>query len=329
MSSIVKMQEVLNLEAESLKKTASNLSNQASEVAQLEKVFLNLMNFNGSLVFCGVGKSGIIAQKLAATFTSLGLNSFFLHPVEALHGDLGRVKENDSIVLISKSGTTEEIIKLLPYLPVKKENLIGLLGNINSSIGKNCGLVFDCSVEKEACINNQAPTTSTTVALAMGDAMAVLYEDMVGLSKEGFAVNHPGGILGKSLRMKVKDLLIPLSECAVVDTNSKLKDVILLMTKFPTGACAVVDQGQFVGVLVEGDIRRTFTHKNSGLETPVSEIVNRQPITSFLEELAFDALLKMETKNRSVHVLPVVEKNSFKGFIRLHDLLKEGFALPK
>jgi len=323
------MQDVLNLEAESLKKAASNLSKQASEVAQLENVFLSLMNFNGSLVFCGVGKSGIIAQKLAATFTSLGLNSFFLHPVEALHGDLGRVKENDSIVLISKSGTTEEIIKLLPYLPVKKENLIGLLGNSNSSIGKSCGLVLDCSVEKEACINNQAPTTSTTVALAMGDAMAVLYEDMVGLSKEGFAVNHPGGILGKSLRMKVKDLLIPLSECAVVDTNSKLKDVILLMTKYPTGACAVVDQEQFVGVLVEGDIRRTFTNKTSGLETSVSDIVNRQPITSFLEELAYDALLKMETKNRSVHVLPVVEKNSFKGFIRLHDLLKEGFSLPK
>ncbi len=329
MSPLERMQQVLNLEADSLRNAALKLIDQKEEIEKLEKIFTDLIAFNGALVFCGVGKSGIIAQKLSATFTSLGLNSFFLHPVEALHGDLGRVKENDCIVLISKSGTTEEILKLLPYLPVKSEKLVGLLGSVKSSIAKSCGVVLDCSVEKEACINNQAPTTSTTLALAMGDAMAVLYENMVGLSKEGFAINHPGGILGKSLRMKVKDLMIPLSECALVDMNSKLKDVILLMTKFPTGACAVVDNEKFVGVLVEGDIRRTFTSKASGLETLVLEIVNKTPISTFPEELAYEALLKMESKNRSVYVLPVVEEGKFKGFIRLHDLLKEGFSLPK
>jgi arabinose-5-phosphate isomerase len=237
------------------------------------------------------------------------------------------VGPEDAIVFISKSGTTEEILKVLPFLNIPKSRMVGLIGNRQSPIGENCSIVFDCSVEKEACINNQAPTTSSTLALAMGDAMAVLFEAQIGLSKEGFAINHPGGILGKSLRMKVKDLMIKSSQCAVVSSDQKLQDVILAMTKFPVSGCAVVDNGKFMGILVEGDIRRTFTKANQGLDTLVAKILNSNPISIGPEELAFEALQKMESKTRSIQILPVIEKSVFLGFIRLHELLKEGFSL--
>ncbi len=322
------MADVLRLEAKALERTASLLENAGSkEVDKLVGLLQELQATESALFFCGVGKSGIIAQKCASTFTSLGLPSFYLHPTEALHGDLGRLRKSDAIVFLSKSGTTEEILKLLPFIVTKKENRIGLIGATTSPIGAECGIFFDCSVEKEACINNQAPTTSSTVAIAMGDAMAVLLEALVGLSKEGFAVNHPGGILGKSLRMKVKDLMIKESVCPVVRPSQTLQEVILLMTKFPVGGCAIVENGKFLGILVEGDIRRTFTKENFGLKTAVVEIMNAKPISIGPEHLAFEALELMEGKSRSLQVLPVVENSRFLGFIRLHDLLKEGFSL--
>jgi arabinose-5-phosphate isomerase len=322
------MSNVLRLEAKALEVAAVLLESSASkEVEKLTHLFQQLIMSESALIFCGVGKSGIIAQKCASTFTSLGLPSFYLHPTEALHGDLGRVRSADAVVLISKSGTTEEILKLLPFLMTKKENLIGLIGASTSPISEYCGIVFDCSVEKEACINNQAPTTSSTVALAMGDAMAVLFESLTGLSREGFAVNHPGGILGKSLRMKVKDLMIKASSCPVLSPDQTLQEVILLMTKFPVSGCAIVNGEKFVGILVEGDIRRTFTRDNLGLKTLVRDIMNPNPVTITPEHLAFEALEMMENKTRSLQILPVIEDGKFLGFIRLHELLKEGFSL--
>jgi len=246
-----------------------------------------------------------------------------------LHGDLGRVDKNDAIVFITKSGTTEEIVKLLPFLLQERTNMIAMVGNINSSIASECDIVFDCSVEKEACINNQAPTTSSTLALAMGDAMAVVYEKWIGLSKEGFAANHPGGLLGKSLRIKVRDLMTKAQECPVVTSEQTLQDAILLMTQFPVGGCAVVDDNKFVGILVEGDIRRTFTRENQGLKTLVKNIMNTSPVIVGKDNLASEALLLMEGNKRSLQILPVVEEKEFLGFIRLHVLLKEGFSLPR
>jgi arabinose-5-phosphate isomerase len=322
------MTDVLKLEANSLLRAADLLEkNHAKDVERLAVVFDQLKAMNAAIIFCGVGKSGIIAQKCAATFTSLGLPSYFLHPTEALHGDLGRVGRNDAIVLLSKSGTTEEILKLLPFLQVPKSHRIALVGNASSPIAEACDIVFDCSVEKEACINNQAPTTSSTLALAMGDAMAVLFESYIGLSKEGFAVNHPGGILGKSLRMKVRDLTIKAEECAVLSSHQTLQDAILVMSKFPVGGCAIVDKGEFKGIIVEGDIRRTFTRENQGLQTTLDNIMNRAPTSIHPDQLAYEALALMESKTRSFHVLPVLEGTKFLGFIRLHDLLKEGFSL--
>lgn len=322
------MADVLRLEARALEHAADLLDKSGREqVRKLETLFHELRETDSALHFCGVGKSGIIAQKCASTFTSLGLPSFYLHPTEALHGDLGRLRKTDAVVFLSKSGTTEEILKLLPFLNTKKSHRIALIGASRSPIADQCGIFFDCSVEKEACLNNQAPTTSSTLALAMGDAMAVLLESLTGLSKEGFAINHPGGILGKSLRMKVKDLMIKESSCPIVQPTQTLQEVILLMTKYPVGGCAIVDEQKFLGILVEGDIRRTFTKENLGLKTQVKDIMNASPVFIGLENLAYEALEKMESHGRNFQILPVIEDEKFLGFIRLHELLKEGFSL--
>lgn len=324
------MADVLRLESHALLLAAEKIQAiHVAEVEKLVKLYQKLKETDAALIFCGVGKSGIIAQKLASTFTSLGLHSFYLHPTEALHGDLGRVTKDDAIVFLSKSGTTEEIVKLLPFLLQERTHMVALVGNCDSVIANECGIIFDCTVEKEACINNQAPTTSSTLALAMGDAMAVVYEKWIGLSKEGFAVNHPGGLLGKSLRIKVRDLMTKVQECPVVSPAQTLQDVILLMTKFPVGGCAVVEGDKFVGILVEGDIRRTFTKENQGLKTPVRDIMNINPISVGKDNLASEALLLMEGDKRSIQILPVLEDGIFLGFIRLHELLKEGFSLPR
>ena len=322
------MSNILKMEAQALLNAANLLEkNHKGDADKLNDLFDKLKNNGGSLIFCGVGKSGVIAQKCASTFSSVGLPSFFLHPTEALHGDLGRVGKNDAIVFLSKSGTTEELLKLFPFLSIPRENRIALVGKIASPVSEFSGIIFDCSVEKEACINDQAPTTSSTLALAMGDAMAVLFETHIGLSKEGFAINHPGGILGKSLRIKVRDLIVPANECPRLNPDQTLQEAILEMTRFPVGGAAVLIGDKMKGILVEGDIRRTFTKSNQGLETKISEIANYKPITIRPDQLAHEALELMETKEKLIQIIPVVENEKFLGFIRLHDLLKEGFSL--
>jgi arabinose-5-phosphate isomerase len=318
--------KVLELEAKAITEASQKLT--AGQVQDLVHLLKLLNGSRGSLIFCGVGKSGYIGQKLSSTFCSLGLPSYFLHPVEALHGDLGRVSSSDCIVFISNSGTTEEIIKLLPFLVIKKEQRIGLLGNENSPIAESCGLVFDCSVEKEACKNNQAPTTSSTLALAVGDAMAVIYEYLVGLSKEGFAFNHPGGLLGKSLRVKVSDIMVDASRCPILLPSSSVREAVLEMTKLPVGGCAIVEKGKFLGILVDGDIRRFLTQKIPDLDLSICEVMNKNPVSITPEVLAIDALYTMENRQSQIGILPVLdEKRGFLGFIRLHDILREGISL--
>ncbi len=299
------------------------------QIALLMQIFREIRLAKGQLVFCGVGKSALIGQKLASTFCSLGLPSFLLHPTEAMHGDLGRVGPEDAWVFISKSGTTEELLQLLPYIGSSPNRFIGLLGQIKTGLGEQCKLVFDCSVEKEACLNNQAPTTSTTAVLAIGDAMAVLWEHQSGLTKEGFARFHPSGFLGKSLSLKVSNLMCSSADCATVVPEDSLKDVLLKMTQFPLGLCAVIDEDNFCGLIVEGDIRR-FMNQNweSFSNTKAKDLMNERPIFVEPGELALDALEKMENRKTPVSVLPVILDGKFIGALRLHDLLREGFA-PK
>lgn len=316
--------QVLAKEARAIEAAAA-LNNEKT-ITKMIEIFGNLKANGGSLITVGVGKSGIIGQKISSTFSSLGLSSFYLHPTEALHGDLGRVKHNDAVLIISKSGSTEEILKLLPFLDISADSIIGLLGNVTSPLAQKCKVVLDCSVQEEACLNNQAPTTSTTVTLAIGDALAVIYEKLVGLSKEGFAQNHPGGFLGKSLSLKVSDLMVDRKECPTINLEESLQEVILKMTKFPVGLCAVIDNEKFLGIIVEGDIRRTLSSPQKGLQTKVKDIYNPKPVATQSDILAFTALEIMESRTNPINVMPVIDQEKFVGVLRIQDLFKEGFS---
>jgi arabinose-5-phosphate isomerase len=315
--------QVLISEAEALKLAASRFTD--AEAQKLVTIYELLAATGGSLIISGVGKSGHIATKIAATFSSLGLPSFFLHPTEAMHGDLGRVTKSDAIVLISKSGTTEELLNLLPYVQIPKERIVAIVGKVDSQIAHKSGVVLDASVEKEACLNDLAPTTSTTVALAMGDGMAVLYENVMGVSKEKFAINHPAGLLGKSLSLTVDRLMIKAVECPSVSETATLQDAILAMTQKPLGMCAILSGKKMLGIIVEGDIRRAFAKSAEAIHTPVKELMTTKPTTLHSDILAFEALKIMENPTRLLNVAPVVDDGEFKGVLRLHDLFKAGF----
>ncbi|EQC47594.1 SIS domain-containing protein [Bacteriovorax sp. Seq25_V] len=325
MNALEQMKRVLELEANSITRVMNLLDEVNCNL--LVDLYKKIRATNNQIVFCGVGKSGLIAQKLSSTFASLGLRSIFLHPTEALHGDLGRIGSDDAIAFLSKSGNTEEILKLLPFISNSKDNLIAMVGNTKNEIAQKCGIVLDCSVEKEACLNNLAPTTSSTVALAMGDAMAVLYESVVNLSKEGFAKNHPGGLLGKSLVMKVRDLMWDKAQCPTLDGDKTLRDAIFEMTKNPAGACAILNaKGELEGLLVEGDIRRNLAKSDQAINFKLKDIMTKSPVVTTADSLAYSALEVMETKERQIYVLPVLDNGIFVGFLRMHDLLKEGFS---
>lgn len=316
--------QVLITEAKALEQAAERFDDKTANL--LVGLFELLTTTGGSLIISGVGKSGHIGTKIAATFSSLGLPSFFLHPTEAMHGDLGRVTKSDAIVLISKSGTTEELLNMLPYVSVPKERIVALVGKTNSPIAHASGIVIDASVDKEACINDLAPTTSTTLALALGDAMAVLYENVVGVSKEKFAVNHPAGLLGKSLSLTVDRLMIKATDCPTVLSTATLQDAILVMTQKPVGMCAVIDGNKLLGILVEGDIRRAFAKSAEAIKTPVKDLMTARPTTLTPSTLAFEALKTMENPDRLLNVAPVVDNGNFIGVLRLHDLFKAGFS---
>lgn len=318
------MADVLSAESKSLAQASERI--KEDQAAALAELYQELLVSQGRLVFCGVGKSGLVGAKCAATFTSLGLPSFFLHPTEALHGDLGNIGPRDAIVLISYSGTADEVLKLIPYLPVGKEKRIALVGNTSSPLAKECGIIFDCQVEKEVCLNNQAPTTSSTLTMAMGDAMAVIFEHVTGLSKEGFAQNHPAGKLGKSLRLKVSDLMITKEDCPVLEGSQTLKEAIVAMTAKPVGATVVVNKSMdLLGLLVEGDIRRLLSQESFDLNCTLDKVINKEPTTIQQNELASTALSLMENRKTPFSLLPVVSEEKFVGILRLHDLFKEGF----
>ena len=316
------MTEVLLEESSALQQAAERLTEDSCH--KLTSVFEDLQSLGGEAIFCGVGKSGHIGHKLAATFSSLGLRSFFLHPIEALHGDLGRVSPHDAIFFLSKSGNTEEILKLIPCLNIPKERQVALVGDLSSPLAKYCGIVFDCSVNKEAGLNNLAPTTSTTLTLAMGDAMAVLFEHFTGQSREDFASLHPGGMLGKILCYKVQDLMTPSHACPTVHKTQTLKEVIMEMTKKPLGGCAVVDKNlKLEGIMVEGDIRRSLDRETPRLDQQVAHIMTTNPVTIKKDAKAYKALELMEKRTHPINILPIIKDDkTFEGLITLHSLLK-------
>lgn len=281
------------------------------------------------LVISGVGKSGIIGKKIGATFTSLGVTSVFLHPLEALHGDLGIVSANDVVIMISNSGETAELLEILPYIKNRAKAIISIVGRENSKLASLSDVVLLGKVDKEVCPLNILPTASATVALVIGDLLAVLLMQAKSLTKEDFAINHPAGALGKRLTLKVEHIMHHGSDLPKISHDALLLDALKELNRISLGCVCVLDENDYLlGIITDGDIRRLFSsHLFSELEhLKIYDIMIREPLTILPETLAYEALNIMENNRRKpVSVLPVVnDKNVCVGVVRLHDLVKLG-----
>jgi arabinose-5-phosphate isomerase len=314
---------LLRMEADAIAQTATRLDR-----AQVERAIALLAACRGKVVLVGLGKSGIIAHKIAATMTSTGTGAIYLHPSDALHGGLGIVAAEDVVIALSNSGETDEVIAMLPFLKQRGVALVALVGNLNSTLARRADVVLDASVDQEACPLNLAPTTSTTVALALGDALAMTLMQMRGLTPDDFAVNHPAGRLGKRLTLRVADLMHTGADNPTISSEARWLEVVAGISRGGLGAVNVVDEeGHLLGIITDGDLRRALQQiKHAEWETLTSAaIMTRNPVVASPELLAYDALRLMEDRPSQISVLPVVDADSrCVGLIRLHDIVRSG-----
>ncbi|HEX8773887.1 MAG TPA: KpsF/GutQ family sugar-phosphate isomerase [Pyrinomonadaceae bacterium] len=315
--------ELLRMESEAIARTAERLAR-----AEVERAIALLAACRGKVVLVGLGKSGIIAHKIAATMTSTGTGAIYLHPSDALHGGMGIVAAEDIVIALSNSGETDEVIAMLPFLKHRGVPIIALVGNLNSTLARRADLVLDASVDQEACPLNLAPTTSTTVALAIGDALAMTLMQVRGLTPDDFAVNHPGGRLGKRLTLKVADLMHTGADNPTISADAPWLEVVTCISRGGLGAVSVVDgAGHLIGIITDGDLRRALQQiKPGNWETLTSgAIMTREPVVASPELLAYDALRLMEDRPRQISVLSVVDAQRVcVGLIRLHDIVRSG-----
>lgn len=301
---------------------------QRLQPAQLERALTLLTGCEGKVIVTGIGKSAFIARKIAATMTSTGTRDVFLHPSDALHGDIGILHSSDVVVILSNSGETDEILGMLPYLKNRGVPLIAIIGNVNSTVARNADAVLDASVDKETCPFNLAPTASTTVALAIGDALALTVMQIKGLTPEDFALNHPAGRLGKRLTLKVSDLMRKGDDNPTVLPSASWLEVVSAITRGGLGAVNVVtDAGMLAGIITDGDLRRAVQKINpTEFGTLRAEgLMTRNPTTTTPDELAYAALQLMENRPSQISVLPVVDGDRRSvGLLRLHDLVRSG-----
>lgn len=301
---------VISIEAESIAQLAKNLSGDFTGAIEC------ILHTSGRVIVCGMGKSGIIGKKLAATLASTGTPSFFMHPGEAYHGDLGMVTSEDIFLAISNSGETDEVCKLIPFLQDNKNKLIALTGSKSSSLAVVADYHLDISVKQEACPLQLAPTSSTTASLVMGDAIAVALMEARDFEPENFARFHPGGSLGKQLLARVGDIMhtnLPIS-----DADDSIKDTVLRVTEGRVGACLVTHQDSIVGIVTDGDIRRAFS-LDSMANITAKDIMTHNPIT--ISETARISEAERIMKEKKVTLL-CIENNDQKiiGYIQIHDL---------
>ncbi len=317
------IQQLLRIESEAIAQTATRLDRD-----QVQQVVELLANCKGKVVMLGVGKSGIIGQKIAATLTSTGTAALYLHPSDALHGSLGIVQSDDVVMVLSNSGETDELVAMLPYMKNRGVPIVAIVGNLNSTLARRADAVLDASVDKEACPLNLAPTTSTTVALAIGDALAMTVMKVKGLTSDDFAVNHPAGRLGKRLTLRVADLMHCDGENPKIATGSSWVDVVRAISRGGLGAVCVVDaDGRLAGIITDGDLRRAIeqTSHESLTNLTGDDFMTRKPVIVTPELLAFDALRLMEDRPRQISVLPVIDQDEkCVGLIRVHDIVRSG-----
>jgi len=304
-----------------LENGSRQLNNVAKQIDQdIVKASELIMNNNGKLVICGLGKSGLIGQKIVATLCSTGTKSVFVHAAEALHGDLGIYNPGDPTLLISKSGNTEELVRLIPILREFQSPLIALIGNMDSYMAKNVDIVLNGTIESEIDPLGIVPTTSALAALAIGDALACVLMVKRGFNEEDFARYHPGGELGKQLGLTVNHLIHSLDDVAVINEDSSLKDIASAMTEKPLGAALIINNKELAGIITEGDLRKAIVSNNS-LSDSMEGLINRNPISVSPALPIHDAMKLMEDRDSQISVLPVVnESKECLGLIRLHDL---------
>ena len=287
-----------------------------------EKAVEQIAYSKGRLVVSGIGKSAIIAQKIVATLNSTGTASIFMHAADAIHGDLGMIQKEDIILLISKSGDSPEIKVLLPLIKNFGNTLIGMAGNVHSYLAKHCDILLNTTVEKEACPNNLAPTTSTTAQMVMGDALAVCLMEMKGFNRDDFAKFHPGGTLGKKLYLRVSDLIIHNQKPAVKPTAT-IKEVIVEITTNRLGATAVIGtDNKIIGIITDGDLRRMLENNDVVNALMAKDIMGASPKSIHADALAAEAFEIMRDKN--ISQLLVLENEQYAGIVHLHDLIREG-----
>jgi len=318
-------------------KSTNSIINTARQTIELESnAILNLAhlinedfaaavtliyNSKGRVIITGIGKSAIIATKIVATLNSTGTPSVFMHAADAIHGDLGLILEDDVVICISKSGNTPEIKVLVPLIKNAKNKMIAITGNKDSFLGQQADYILNAYVEKEACPNNLAPTTSTTAQLVIGDALAVCLLDLRGFSSNDFAKYHPGGALGKKLYLRVHDVS-SISEKPMVSKDTDIKKIIIEISEKMLGVTAVVEEGNILGIITDGDLRRMLSKTDDFTSLTAKDIMSLNPKRIDSNAMAIDAMEVMES--HGISQLLVEEQGKYAGVIHLHDLIKEG-----
>ena len=297
----------------------ANLSNLLSE--DFSKSIELILNSKGRVIITGIGKSAIIANKIVATLNSTGTPSVFMHAADAIHGDLGLILKDDVVICISKSGNTPEIKVLVPLIKNGPNKMIAITGNKDSFLGKNADFVLNTYVEKEACPNNLAPTTSTTAQLVIGDALAVCLLELRGFSSKDFAKYHPGGSLGKKLYLRVGDLSSQ-NQKPQVSPDTKIKDVIIEISEKMLGVAIVVEDNKVLGIVTDGDLRRMLSKTEDFSSLAAKDIMGTNPKCIDINAMAVDAMELMETND--ISQLIVLDDDKYAGVVHLHDLVKEG-----
>jgi len=289
--------------------------------ADFVKVVEELMECKGRLIVTGIGKSAIIASKIVATLNSTGTPAVFMHAADAIHGDLGLIREDDMVMCISKSGSTPEIKVLVPLIASRGNKIIALVGNTTSYLALKANYVLDATVEKEACPNNLAPTSSTTAQMVMGDALAVALINARGFSRSDFARLHPGGTLGKKMYLRVADLYVN-NEKPLVDESDSIPRVIMEISSRRLGATVVKNNGNISGIITDGDLRRMLQHHNNMENLTAKDIMSKNPKRIDEDTLAVDALELMRKSN--ITQLIITRNEKYVGIVHLHDILEAG-----
>ncbi|MDA9250457.1 KpsF/GutQ family sugar-phosphate isomerase [Flavobacteriaceae bacterium] len=306
----------ISLEAESVASLANNINDDFVEIVNL------IHNSKERVIITGIGKSGVIAMKIVATMNSTGTPAVFMHAAEAIHGDLGIIQENDLVICISKSGNSKEIKELVPHIIRRGNTLIGMTGEKDSFLAKKSNYLLLTPVKKEACPNDLAPTTSTTVQLAMGDALAMCLLDLNDFKANDFAQFHPGGALGKKLHLTMGELLNENTKPAV-RLDTRMKDVIFEISEKRLGAAVVLDGNKIMGMITDGDIRRILEKHDDIGQLTAEDLMSKSPISVNKELLAVKAF-ELMTNNKISQIIVIDDNKSYEGIVHILDFIKEG-----